>query len=317
VLAAIAARQFGVVSGDQLRAVGLDHDAVSKRVAKGRLHRVHRGVYAVGHRGLSHEGRWLAAVLACGEGAALSHLSAAALWELHRHVAPHSDVVAPRRRRPAAGIQMHLCRRLDRRDVTAFRGIQVTTVARTLVDLSDVLDAHQLANIIHEAAFRKRFSVAATRAAMARANGRHNLAVLAAALEANAVGSAGTRSRVEEAFLALVRSGGVAESLVNVHVRAGSRRIEVDFHWFDLRLCVETDGDGHRRPRTLREDELRDRALDAAGYQVLRFTGDDVEQRADWVLARLRAAIQDRTRAGPPAAGLGKSRASVPGSGAS
>ncbi len=316
-LASIAERQHGVVSGAQLRAVGLGHSAMSKRVARGRLHRVHRGVYAVGHPGLSREGRWLAAVLAAGGGAALSHLSAAALWELVRRHQRQAHVLAPRGRRPVGAIQVHACRRLDPRDVTVFRGIPVTTVARTLVDLSDVLDAHQLANVIHEAAFRKRLSVAATWAAIGRANGRHNLDVLVAALEASSGGSAGTRSRLEDAFLALVRSGGVREPLVNVHVQAGDRRIEVDFHWPDLRLCVETDGDGHTRPRTRREDDSRDRALRAAGYEILRWTRDDLEQRAAWVLARLRAAIQDRTRANlpirPPGAETAGPRAAVDG----
>ena len=316
-MASIGERQYGVVSGAQLRAIGLGHSAISKRVARGRLHRVHRDVYSVGHRGLSREGRWLAAVFAAGERAALSHLSAAALWELRQRRTTLTQVVAPRRRRPGGAIQVHVCRRLDPRDVTVFRGIPVTTVARTLVDLSDVLDAHQLANVIHEAAFRKRFSVAATRAAIARANGRHNLAVLVAALEASSAGSAGTRSRVEDAFLALVRSGGVLEPLVNVHVQSGSQRLEVDFVWPEQRLCVEADGDGHRRPRTRREDDLRDRALRAAGYEVLRYTGDDVEQRADWVLAALRAAIQERTWTSPPAADAAVPPASVPGLGAS
>jgi hypothetical protein len=126
--------------------------------------------------------------------------------------------------------------------------------------------------------------------------------VLVAALEASLAGSAGTRSRLEDAFLALVRSGGVAEPLVNVPVHAGGRRIEVDFHWPTLGLCVETDGDGHTRPRTKREDGIRDRALRAAGYDILRFTRADVEQRAAWVLARLRDAIHDRARVNLPIA---------------
>jgi very-short-patch-repair endonuclease len=300
-VALIAARQHGVVSIAQLFAAGLDRSAVSRRVASGRLHRVHRGVYAVGHRGLSREGRWLAAVLAAGERAALSHLSAAALWELWRRPPTlHSDVVAPRRRRAGHGLRVHACRRLDPRDVTAFRGIPVTTVARTLVDLADVLDGPQLANVIHEAAFRKRFSVTATREAIARANGRHSLGVLVAALAAHAGGSAGTRSRLEDVFLALVRAGGLSEPLVNVRVPAGDRRIEVDFLWPELRLCVEIDGDGHTRPRTRREDDARDGALRAAGHEILRFTGDDVEQRPAWVLTRLRAAVRHRTLGEPP-----------------
>jgi very-short-patch-repair endonuclease len=109
----------------------------------------------------------------------------------------------------------------------------------------------------------------------------------------------------------------MADPLVNVHAQAGDRSIEVDFHWPELRLCVDTDGHGHTRPRTRREDDIRDRALGAAGYEILRCTRDDVEQRAAWVLARLRTAIHDRTRANlpiqPPATATSRPGPSVDG----
>jgi hypothetical protein len=185
----------------------------------------------------------MAAVLAAGEGAALSHLRAALLWQIWRRRAPGPiDVVTSRRKRGQRGVNIHFCRHLDPRDVTTHRGIPVTTVPRTLIDLTDSLTAHQLANVIHEAAFRKRFDASATRAAMARANGRHNLHVLDAALNAHAAGSAGTRSDLEDVFLALTRSAGLPDPLVNVGVQARGRRIEVDFHWPELKLCVEVDG---------------------------------------------------------------------------
>jgi very-short-patch-repair endonuclease len=129
--------------------------------------------------------------------------------------------------------------------------------------------------------YRKRFKEAATRAAMARANGRHRLGTLEAAIKLNASGSAGTRSPGEDAFIALVQSAGLPEPFVNVKVRAGG--FEVDFRWPGL--CVEVDGGGHTRPRTRREDRARDAALRADGYEILRFTGDDVEQRSSDVLA--------------------------------
>jgi hypothetical protein len=229
----------------------------------------------------------MAAVLAAGAGAALSHLSAAALWEIWRRRTFDADVVSPRRRRPETGIRLRWCRRLDRRDVTVHAGIPVTTVARTLIDLSSVLSAQQLANVIHEAAFRNRFDVDRTGEAMARANGRHDLDVLERAVALNAAGSAGTRSSLEDRFLALIRSAGLPEPLPNVGVQAGGRRIEVDFQWPDVRLCVEIEGDGHTRPTTRRDDEMRDSALRAAGHEVLRFSGHDVDKRPASVLARL------------------------------
>jgi very-short-patch-repair endonuclease len=288
-LAALAARQHGVVALAQLRELPLSDSAVSKRVAAGRLHRVHRGVFAVGHAALPREGRWMAAVLMAGEGAALSHLSAAALWQIWRGRPRDVEVIAPRRRHARAGVQTHQARRLDPREVTVWGAIPVTTVARTLVDLTDELDEHQLANVIHEATFRRRFDLAATRAAMTRANGRPRLSVLDAALDAHAAGSAGTRSDLEDRFLALVSAARLPPPLVNVHVPTAARQIEVDFYWPDQRLCVEVDGPGHSRPRTRREDRARDELLRAAGQDVLRFTWDEVQHRAASVTAVLAA----------------------------
>src|SRR5206468_9721630 len=139
---------------------------------------------------------------------------------------------------------------------------------------------HQLANVIHEAAFRKRFDLAATRAARQRANGRRKLEVLDAALDAHAAGSAGTRSTLEDRFLALVRVAGLPVPLVNMKVETATREIEVDFHWPQLHLCVEVDGPGHHRPRTKREDERRDAELREAGHEVLRLTEDDLASRS-------------------------------------
>ncbi len=229
----------------------------------------------------------MAAVLAAGEGAVLSHLSAAVLWRVWRGAAHEIDVIVPRGRRRRGGIRLRTCRRLDPRDVTVHAGIPVTTVARTLVDLTDALDARQLANVIHEAAFRRRFDPAVTRAAMERAAGRRNLGVLADALAAHEAGSAGTRSALEDRFLALIGSAGLPEPLSNVPVHAAGRRIEVDFHWPARRLVVEIDGDGHARPRTRLDDAARDRALRAAGYEIVRFTGADVDHRPATVLAAL------------------------------
>jgi hypothetical protein len=175
-------------------------------------------------------------------------------------------VLAPRGRRKPRGVHVHTYRRLDPRDVTVRAGIPVTTVPRTLVDLSDLLTPHQLANVIHEAAFRNLFDPRAVRAAINRANGRHNLHVLERALELNAAGSAGTRSEPEDRFLALTSKSGLPEPLVNT--KLGD--IEVDFQWPQLNLIVEVDGPGHTRPTTKRDDAWRDARLRAAGHTILR-----------------------------------------------
>jgi predicted transcriptional regulator of viral defense system len=282
-IAALAARQHGLAKTRQLLACGLDHSAIHRRVKAGRLHRRSPGVYAIGHPALSREGEWLAAVFGAGEGAALSHLSAAELWQLRRRRSSLIAVVAPARRR-LAGVRVHTYRSLHPRDVTTHRGIPVTTIPRLLVDLTDVLIAHELANVIHEAAFRGRFSLAATQDAIARANGRHNLPVLERAIAMHEAGSAGLKSRNERTFLALLED--LPEPLVNTPLHG----FEVDFHWPALKLAVEVDGPGHARPRTQRDDANRDRTLTAAGYTTLRFTDDDLDHRPAWVAAAIRAA---------------------------
>jgi predicted transcriptional regulator of viral defense system len=268
-LARLATRQHGVVTTAQLAALGLGRPGISKRVQTGTLHRIHRGVYAVGHPRLNEKGLWMAAVLAAGEGAALAGLSAAALWRISRFTTNEIFVLALGHKRRRTDFRLQTCRHLDPRDVTRHTGIPVTTVARTLVDLTDILTAPQIANVIHEAAYRKQFDAAAARTAMARANGRPNLARLEEALELNARGSAGTKSELEDRFLARVREDGLPEPEINVEVEG----IEVDFR-FGHRI-VEIDGDGHRRPRTRAGDEQRDAALRAAGYEVVRLASID------------------------------------------
>ena len=137
----------------QLLAAGLDTARSRDGWRRGRLHRVARGVYAVGHVALSREGTFLAAVLEAGEGAALSHLAVAELWEVRKYRASVIDVVVPRRRRVTTATRIHRTT-LHPRDVTVHRGIPVTTIARMLVDLTDVLTAHEVANVIHEAEYR-------------------------------------------------------------------------------------------------------------------------------------------------------------------
>jgi hypothetical protein len=215
----------------------------------------------------------MAAVLAAGEGFGLSRLTAAVHMNAWRRAIQGIDVIGPRRR-TLPGVRVHTCRNLDPRDLTIHRGIPITTMARTLVDLTDVLSEHQLANVIHEAAFRNRYSEQATRAAMARAPGR-NLGVLERALQAHASGSAGSKSELEDEFLAQLPAS-LPAPLVNASVQTPDKLIEVDLLWPDERLIVEVDGHGHDRPRTQREDRERDRLLNAAGLRVVRVAGDAV-----------------------------------------
>ena len=260
-IAAIAARQHALITIWQLYALGLDTSAVAKRVARGTLHRRYRGVYVVGQPTLSPEGESLAAAFAAGPRAALSHRPAARAAR-HLTLSPPTPRCRhhPSKRRPE-GVEVHRVRALDPRDVTTHNGIPVTTVHRTLVDLADDLTPHQLANVIHEAAYRGRFVEAAVRDSMNRVSGRRKLHVLERAIELHHAGSAGTKSAGEDAFLTL--------DYPEPHVNTDLHGFEVDFHWPEHQLVVEIDGGGH----SPRHDAGRDRVLHANGYSVLRLAG--------------------------------------------
>ncbi|MDA0159631.1 DUF559 domain-containing protein [Solirubrobacter ginsenosidimutans] len=285
-LAALAERQHGLATLGQLTAAGLTRPAITKRVARGVLHRVHRGVYAIGHCVLSREAEWLAAVLAVGDGAVLSHHSGAELNRLTYTRGALVDVTVPHHRRSQPGIRVHCVRRLDPRDVTHEHGIPVTTVHRTFVDLSDLLTPHELVALFREANFHGHYVELAIRDSMARANGRHNLKVLDRAMERYAYGSAGTRSRGEVLFLRL----DLPEPLVNTKLFGH----EVDFLWPEVKLNVEIDGPQHYTPAGRRADAARDRILASAGYTVLRFPEEAVKERPDEVLRAVSAWVSSR-----------------------
>ncbi len=179
-------------------------------MARGELHRLYPGVFAMGHTALSREGRWLAAVFAAGEGSALCRKSCAGLLEIERWPPRVPQVLVPRRHRPVVGIELHETRNLDPRDVTVVNGIPCTTVPRLFVDLSDELIPEELTHYIHEAAHRGVLDLKAVQRTMARVNGRHNLDVLETAIEDWLDGSAGTRSRGEIAFRRAVTRGRAA-----------------------------------------------------------------------------------------------------------
>ena len=219
-------------------------------------------------------------------GAALGRRSAGALWV---HLA------SPRRswstssslgNDGAEGDRLHLSRGLDPRDVTVRDGIPVTTVARTLVDLADVLTPHQLTRVIREAEFRGLFDAADTAAAMVRARGRHRLGVLEQAIAMYLDGAGGTKSANEDAFVPLALRAGLGEPRSNARV-AG---IEVDFSWPGRTLVVEIDGGSHLLSPVKRDDDWRDDWLRGAGYTVLRFTDFEVEHGPEAIVAALRLA---------------------------
>jgi very-short-patch-repair endonuclease len=266
-IARLAANQHGVVSLEQLLAIGLDLDAISYRVRVGRLHRIHRGVYAVGHRRLTFEGRCKAAVFACGPEAALSHRSAAALWGM---LAPSSgvlDVTVPRRggRRQRRGIRLHRSTTLHPAQTTLRAGIPVTTPARTLADLHRCATPDDLAKARRQAELRG-----------------YRLGEEAAAEPDR------TRTELERRFLALCRRHGLPRPEVNAPIG----EYVVDFLWRDTGLIVETDSYRFHGGRAAFEYDYRRQArLIAAGFEVLRFTWRQVVDEPDQVLAAVRARL--------------------------
>ena len=150
-LAELAARQWGVVSLAQLGALGIGSRAAQRRAQAGRLRRVHRGVYAMGGAVLPREGRWLAAVMACGQGAVLSHVSAAVHWNLLNYEPARPEVTAPASHKGVPGIRLHRSHSLDAQDTTNHQGIRTTTLARTLLDIAAHVPQHHLERALAQA----------------------------------------------------------------------------------------------------------------------------------------------------------------------
>lgn len=275
----LAARQHGVVTRRQLLAAGLASSTVDDRVASGHLVPLHRGVYAVGHAHLRPNGYRLAAVLAVGPGAALSHRDAAAFHGLRNGGGTRIDVSTPARRRSTQRIRVHGGHTLDARDVTSLDGIPVTTVARTLVDLADVVPADALLKALSEAERQRTLDVKSIEEAIGRLRGRRGrgiAAVRAALAELAAHGTTLTRSPLEDHLLPLLKAHDLPRPATNAYV-AG---YEFDAVWHAQRLAVELDGwDTHKTRRAFQHDRTKGNAIQAAGYALLRFTHADVVGR--------------------------------------
>jgi very-short-patch-repair endonuclease len=291
VIQRLADTHHGVVCRRQLAAAGITGAMLKARVASGHLLRLHRGIYAVGHTRLRREGWWLAAVLACGPRAALSHRDAAALHGIRPCSRAKVDVtvLGPRSQRPQ--IDLHRTTVLEPPDLTVVDGIPVTSVARTLVDLAGVVRPASLAKALSEAERMNLLDLRALRAAKARTQGRRGPghARLAQALaELEAQGTTLTRSPLEVAFLGLASAAGLPRPRTNVHVEG----FEVDVYWPDHRLVVELDGwEFHRSRDAFQRDRAKTTQLTLAGYVVLRFTHDDVLRRPQTVVDGVRRAV--------------------------
>ncbi|HEX7300134.1 MAG TPA: type IV toxin-antitoxin system AbiEi family antitoxin domain-containing protein, partial [Solirubrobacteraceae bacterium] len=287
-IATLAAHQHGVAARRQLQALGLSRSAVGRHVTAGRLHRIHRGVYAVGHPRLTLHGHWMAAVLAAGPGAALSHASAAALWEIRASAAARIDVSVPSAagRAKQARVRVHRTRRLRRDEVTVHQAIPVTTPARTLLDLASSLPRRPLERALDQAEILELFDLRALQRVIDAHRGERGARALAAALEDHHAGTTVTRSALEESFLALCAAQALERPQANVRVCG----LEVDFLFAAQKLVVELDGYRfHRSRRAFERDRERDAILARHGLRVLRFSHHQVTRRPAEVAAAIRS----------------------------
>ncbi|MDO8209967.1 DUF559 domain-containing protein [Conexibacter sp. CPCC 206217] len=272
-IAKLADRQHGVVARRQLDALGVTPSMVAVRLDRRRLLKLHRGVYAVGHARLTRQGEWLAAVLAAGPGAVLSHRSAAALHGLRGERGRRVDVATAANRVSTHRIEVHRRQLLPDADVTARAGIPVTTVSRTLVDLAELLGPRPLARAINEADVLGMLDLDDVLAATGRLRGRRGRGrgMIVATLERH-LGPDLLRSELEHRFRELLIDHALPRAEHNVHIG----RWEVDACWRPQRLIVELDSRFHDTPAARRQDAVKERALRAAGWHVVRYRWRDV-----------------------------------------
>jgi putative AbiEi antitoxin of type IV toxin-antitoxin system len=305
-LAALAARQHGVVSIRQLCGpLGFSRTGVEEAMRGGRLHRIHRGVYAVGHRVLSLHGECLAAVLAVGPGSLLSYWSAGWLWGLiwTQPTTVHVTATGPRRLRDRAPVRVHRARNLVAADRRLEEVIPVTSVARTYLDLAEVAKPRRLPGLLKRGEELKLLDHREVLACCERSRGHRGAKPLAAALVRYRPEARTIRSGLERRFLPLIEAAGLPLPATNYVVGAH----EVDAYWSEARLAVELDTFGtHGTHVSFESDRERDAELAEAGIATIRITEGRLEADPAGVvrqLATLLAARRDaapRRRASPP-----------------
>jgi very-short-patch-repair endonuclease len=281
-----------MVAYDQLRVAAISRRGIERRVAAGRLHRIHRGVYAVGHTAAAPLAREAAALLACGDGAVLSHRSAAAAWNIIDRAPTVVDVtvVGPDcGRRP--GVHVRRARQVADEDWERCSGLRVTGPARTLLDLATVLGSGGFARAVNEAFVAGLVEEDDLRAVLLRSPGRRGGPRLRRFL-ADTGGPTLTRSEAERRLLELIAAAGLPAPATNVMVG----RYEVDLLWRDERLVVEVDGYAfHGTRMAFERDRLRDADLQARGLAVVRVTWRQIVDAPAATVARIARVVGARS----------------------
>jgi very-short-patch-repair endonuclease len=271
-VAELAARQHGVVSRAQLDDCGLGRHAIEHRLANGRLHEMRARVYAVGHVRLTQEGRWMAAVLAGGLDAWLSHRAAGALWGITPSGTGPIEVTASRSKRDQPGIVFRT-RAWEPDELTTRNGIPVTAPSRTLLDLAQVLDDDALERALREAERLQLTDVNSVADLLERYPRRRGSGALRRLTAMKELYRGITRSELEERFRVFLRTHGLPSPEWNVRLELGDTMLEVDCLWREQRVVIELDGYGyHAHLDAFERDRLRDRLLQLADFRPIRIT---------------------------------------------
>jgi hypothetical protein len=302
-IADLAGKQYGHVASWQLRAMGLGRGVIECRLRAARLHRVHRGVFAVGSVVQTLRGRWTAAVLACGPNAVLSHADAGWLWGILRGGSGPIHVTVPRSRVGHEGIKVHRVRGLDPRDHGRLHNIPVTSLARTLLDLAEILSPRRLARALEEAERLHLFDLGEIHAVIERNPGRRGIRSLLAGCGAALEEARHTKSDLERDLLDVCPEIGVPLPATNVMVEGEM----VDAHWPGTTLIIELQSwEWHRTRQAFERDSAKAIKLEAAGYRVLPVTSRGLAS-----LRRTLPALLDSSRT-RPARGRGAPARALP-----
>jgi very-short-patch-repair endonuclease len=282
-IARVAARQHGAISRGQLHGLGLSSRGIDERLGDGRLHRLYRGVYLVGHEVQPQYARQMGAVLACGQDALLSHRSAIELWELLQPTPHDLHVTVAGNRRSRPGIIVHRSQPLDPRDHGTIDRVPVTNVGRSLLDFAEIATPREIERAFEEA--RTQRLIRDLDDLLSRHPGRRGVKALAA-LTGTRVTL--TQSEAEELLLALIRKAGLP--LPETDVRIG--RWQLDFFWREQGLNVEVDGHRyHSLEQQIARNHVRDADLEARGIRVRRVTAREIRDHPERVIARIARAL--------------------------
>jgi very-short-patch-repair endonuclease len=294
-VAELARGQHGIVERGQLIALGLEPGAIKRRIQAGRLHVIHRGVYAVGHAAITRRGRWMGAVLASGHGAVLGHQSATALWGIWGSGAGETHVTVPRKTRSQRSIHRHFSMLPDD-ERTVLAGIPSTTAARAVLDLAAVKGEAAAESALREMEYLRIYGPVSLPALLERYPRHRGAPIVRVCLERLADDPGGRiRSDLEEAFLPFLDAHQIPRPRLNAWLSIDDDRFQVDCLWPDARLVGELDGfKSHGTKRAFRKDRRRDRRLGARGFHVVRITEDQLLAEPRELAADLLACIYNR-----------------------